>query len=310
MNKLMDLYGHGHNAMLGDAEDVNTAGVVNRMLANQAYEASPFGRINAMLNRQTDALEGTSGFNPVNMMLEGAKTANRWLGAAAGYGDRVQTSDILAPLGVGVMAAPFMPKNALGSAGGKVKGARPEPDAISPEAGATGSGIIAETAPNRISYGNYKSNDPHERARELLAALREEMPEILVGMEKPVSTSVGPAGKSAYIHTSFGDIRVSDHYANPDYRVGQFDTSTLPENIDTVIGSLRSALTAAKDKAAARQEAEARMSQQRREQTAPVRAEQSANRAAKEQFWREHGLENATQTAKDKAWKAFRRGEF
>ena len=130
MNRMLDPYGLGYRPMMSDAEDVDTQSVVNRMNANQAYEQSPFGRVNAMLTRQTDALEGSSGFNPVNMMLEGAKTANRWLGAAAGHGDRVTYGDMLAPLGVTAMTAPFMPRNALGSAGGKLAAGSGEPQGV------------------------------------------------------------------------------------------------------------------------------------------------------------------------------------
>jgi hypothetical protein len=103
---MLDPYGLGYRPMMSDAEDVDTQSVVNRMNANQAYEQSPFGRVNAMLTRQTDALEGSSSWNPINMMLEGAKSANKWLGAMQ-YPEQVQTGDMLAPLGLGAMAAPF-----------------------------------------------------------------------------------------------------------------------------------------------------------------------------------------------------------
>lgn len=106
MNKMIDPYGLSYRPMMSDAEDIDTQSVVNRMNANQAYEQSPFGRINAMLNKQTDGLEGSSSFNPINMMLEGAKSANKWLGAMQ-YPEQVQTSDMLTPLGLGAMTAPF-----------------------------------------------------------------------------------------------------------------------------------------------------------------------------------------------------------
>lgn len=131
MNRLMDLYGQGYQS--SDGEVVDTRTVMNNLMRNQAYEQSVFGKVNALLKAQTDKLEGSSGFNPVNMLLEGAKTANRWLGATQ-YPEQVQYQDILAPLGVAAMTAPFMPRNALRSAGGKLATAAapsaPEPQGI------------------------------------------------------------------------------------------------------------------------------------------------------------------------------------
>ena len=118
MNGLMQIYGYGLDPPLSDGEIVTTAHVLDRLSRNQAYEQSPYGRINALLEAQTSRLEGASPFNALLMLLEGAKAANRWLGAAAGYGDRLQWGDMLTPLGLGTMAAPFVRSrmsSALGS---------------------------------------------------------------------------------------------------------------------------------------------------------------------------------------------------
>ena len=138
----------------GDAEDYDTRMIVDRMRRNQAYENSLFGRIADWLGRQQEWLEGASAFNPIAMALEGAQIANRWAGSPA-FPERVQQGDMLAPLGLGAMAAPFAVRGAIGSAGGKLKGARPEPGASIPKAGAmgapvSGSGILAETAGSNV----------------------------------------------------------------------------------------------------------------------------------------------------------------
>lgn len=92
--------------MLSDAEDATTADVVNAMFRNQQYEQSPFGRVDAILKRQGAALAGASPFNPLNMLLAAAQSANRWLGALW-FPERVEMEDVLVPPGAGVMAAPF-----------------------------------------------------------------------------------------------------------------------------------------------------------------------------------------------------------
>jgi hypothetical protein len=88
-----------------DSEDSTTADVLAKLARNQQYDASPFGMVAAWLERQTDALKGASALNPATMALEGAKTANRWLGSA-GYPEQVQQGDMLAPFGMGAMLSP------------------------------------------------------------------------------------------------------------------------------------------------------------------------------------------------------------
>lgn len=136
MNRMLDPYGLGYRPMMSDAEDVDTRSVVNHMMRNQAYDQSTPGQINAMLASAHAAtpdaatarptLPGTAMGNAGHVanflrdaFFEGAKTANRWLGAPQ-FPEKVQTGDVLAPLGAAGMAAPFMPRNALGSAGGKL----------------------------------------------------------------------------------------------------------------------------------------------------------------------------------------------
>ena len=108
----------------GDAEDYDTRMIVERMRRNQAYENSLFGRIADWLGRQQEWFEGASAFNPIAMALEGAQIANRWAGSPA-FPERVQQGDMLAPLGLGAMAAPFAVRGAIGSAGGKLRPANP-----------------------------------------------------------------------------------------------------------------------------------------------------------------------------------------
>jgi len=103
----------------GDAEDYDTRMIVERMRRNQAYENSLFGRIADWLGRQQEWFEGASAFNPIAMALEGAQIANRWAGSPA-FPERVQQGDMLAPLGLGAMAAPFAVRGAIGSAGGRL----------------------------------------------------------------------------------------------------------------------------------------------------------------------------------------------
>lgn len=80
------------------------------------------------------------------------------------------------------------------------------PDAFQPKAGRE---TVASTA--------WAGKSPYERADEIAAALRAEYGDDI----RDVVKSGSAAGPSAYIRTKYGDIRVSDHYANPDYRPGQ-----------------------------------------------------------------------------------------
>jgi hypothetical protein len=118
-NRLLAMYGMGSGYQPGDAEDATTENVLARMARNQQYGQSPFGKVHAWLERQGEGLEGASAFNPIAMALEGSKSANRWAGSV-GYPEQVQQGDMLAPLGLSAMAAPFAPVNALGSLVGKL----------------------------------------------------------------------------------------------------------------------------------------------------------------------------------------------
>jgi hypothetical protein len=123
MNRMLDPYGLGYRPMMSDAEDVDTRSVVNHMMRNQAYDQSTPGQFNAMLASahastpdaptMRPTLPGTGMGNAGhvvnflrNAIFEGAKTANHWLGAPQ-FPEKVQTGDVLAPLGAAGMAAPF-----------------------------------------------------------------------------------------------------------------------------------------------------------------------------------------------------------
>src|SRR5690606_26704030 len=75
----------------------------------------------------------------LNMLRAGSNTALNWLDATnraiQGYDPRgaLEQGDLLAPLGIAAMGAPFAVRGAIGSAGGKLKGARPEPGASAAE---------------------------------------------------------------------------------------------------------------------------------------------------------------------------------
>ncbi len=120
-NRLLDLYGLGDQPFYsGDGDVYTTASLMPGIEREQAWRGSAFGKVANWLEGKSKGLEGATMFNPVVMGLEGAGTMNRWLGAAAGHTDQLQTQDVLAPLGLSAMAAPFMPRNALGSAGGRL----------------------------------------------------------------------------------------------------------------------------------------------------------------------------------------------
>lgn len=149
---------------------------------------------------------------------------------------------------------------------------------------------------------------PYQRADELAAALNDALPEEGVFS---VTKSGSKAGDSAYIRTRFGDIRISDHGHNPGNSPG-LAWSDLGRNADSMspqkfVDWYKASLIRSKERAAEEAAREAAKESARKEATAPMVAEQQANREAKQTFWRNAGLENATQTARDKAWKAYKR---
>jgi hypothetical protein len=106
------------------------------------FSKSPFGYIDRGLKAGTDWIKGRmakrkapfekAGLTPTpidpvelvgTMLTEGGRTANRWLAAAGGHGPMLRDEDLLGPLGMSAMGAPFaVGKTAahLGSAGGKL----------------------------------------------------------------------------------------------------------------------------------------------------------------------------------------------
>lgn len=190
----------------------------------------------------TTYADNTTRFNPQAGVL--GSLINAFTAPSRAYNGQIPPNQMV-PEGMNMAGAIALsslplrrPSGTLGM-GGRFKqtAARPEPGSGTPE-----------TAPRRISYGDYTSNNPHDQARQLAHALSKEMPEGFVSADKPVTYSTGSAGKSAYIHTRVGDIRVSDHTANPDYRVGEFDTSTLPRNVDSVVDALKNAIKAGRNR--------------------------------------------------------------
>ena len=103
---------------------------------------------------------------------------------------------------------------------GDAKGARPEPDALDPEAEATGErSVLAENANVPVAW---TASDVYGRADEAAEVLRRVYPG---AGEFRVIRSGSAAGDSAYIRTPWGDIRISDHYANqrPDEMLSVWD---------------------------------------------------------------------------------------
>jgi hypothetical protein len=193
------------------------------------------------------------------------------------------------------------PPNALSppAFGSQAKAARPEPDGLLPKTEAMGpSQVLAETGESLApTY-------PHDQAVQAAEALRQRF-----GREFDVMAGGSAAGKSAYVRTPFGDLRFSDHAAG--FRPGQaWDFYGQPASADDVVRWYEGAQSRSADAAAAAQAAQAAERETRLAASAPQRASDAANRAAKEAFWRENGLEQSTETAKDKAWKQYRRGQW
>lgn len=201
-----------------------------------------------------------------------------------------------------------MPDNAVGMAGGKLspppgitnaEAPRPEPRGLQPQGLSNeASQVLAETG-TRLPRPN-----PRAQASQAAEALRSAF-----GRDFDIMIGGSAAGDSAYIRTPFGDIRFSDHAAG--FRPGQaFDFYGHDASPDAVVSWYRDAQArsdniVAKAQAVAAAEREARLLRSQ-----PQRAEEAANRAAKETFWRDNGLDQATATAKEKAWKQYKRGEF
>ena len=139
MKSLLDLYGHTYQdpRLSSDSQDFTTADDLVQLARNRTYDESLFGQATNWLQAQKkkfaptpipdDASLGAQAseagsrlMNMVpNLMLDGAQTANNWMGAAA-FPEKVEPVDMLAPLGLGAMAGPFMPRGAVGSAGGRL----------------------------------------------------------------------------------------------------------------------------------------------------------------------------------------------
>jgi hypothetical protein len=165
-----------------------------------------------------------------------------------------------------------------------------------------------ESKPITYRESEWIGQHPYQRADELAAALNDAFPD---AGPFAVDKSGSKAGNSAYVQTPFGSIRISDHGHNfgnsPDVwwsDVGNNAETMTPQKF---VELYRDTVARSKQRAAQRASDEAAQTAAQREQNAPIVAEQEANRAAKLEFWRLNGLENATQTAKDKAWKAHKR---
>lgn len=160
------------------------------------------------------------------------------------------------------------------------------------------------SAPVTYRLDEWVGAKPYQRADEVAAALNDALPD-----EGPftVQKSGSKAGDSAYIRTRFGSIRISDHGHNPanspDVAWSDLGNNAASMSPQKFVEWYSTQVTKSRERAAGKAAEEAA----RKQASAPVVAEQQANRAAKETFWRENNLENATQTAKDKAWKAYRK---
>lgn len=114
-------------------------------------------------------------------------------------------------------------------------------------------------------------------------------------------------GESAYIRTPIGDMRFSDHAAlSKPGRIHDFYGSDSSPGV--VVERYQELLAAAQKRSAERMQAQETARDARLAETADIRASQAANRAAKEEFWRANGLTDATETARNKAWKAYKAG--
>jgi len=155
MTSVFDLYGYGSPQYGGDSIDASTADVAALYDQQQRYGNSLFGRIdNFLRSKQSQpnqlaadaslwdqAVEAGNrlAHMPVDMLLAGSRTANNWAGSPQ-FPERVETGDMLAPLGLGAMAG----------LGGALKGAARQ-GRMMPEAISTTSCRLREQAgPQRI----------------------------------------------------------------------------------------------------------------------------------------------------------------
>lgn len=118
---ILGQYGAGYEnpILYSDSQDYTTANVNVAYEREQAYKNSLFGKVSSWVDQNKEQLEGASVFNPITMALDGVKSASNWLGGAA-FPERIGHGDMLAPLGVAGMAAPFSPSNAVGMFGGRL----------------------------------------------------------------------------------------------------------------------------------------------------------------------------------------------
>lgn len=140
------LYGQGYQPPQADGvhDDVSTQDFNKQMADNQAYDQSLPGKISGWLNKispelnmkgdgatifgkalekvgvgsypntsWSDALHNTGqNFHVANVATEGMKTMNRWAGASQ-FPEKLETADMIAPMGAAAMAAPFMPRGMM-----------------------------------------------------------------------------------------------------------------------------------------------------------------------------------------------------
>jgi len=149
--------------------------------------------------------------------------------------------------------------------------------------------------------GGGRINDPHDIARKVSE---------ITGYK--LSTSINSWGRSAYIQTPFGDVRISDH------PTGEFRRSTEPLGYEVdpttkltaedIASDIMKRAEAAKIRAKQRQEQQERERQAEVERKRPAREMHEGNRQEKLRFFEKNGLVDATETQKKKAWKAFLRG--
>lgn len=258
--------------------------------------------------RLVEGLTGSRGMGSPSLGL---------LDALPGVGQALQAQEAVRSGDTDMLAMALMPgskqvKAATGSADDAAKAGirayhgsqqtetpRPGPGGRFPEAGATGaSSVLAETSQTLAQL------DPHVQAADAANALK-----AAFGRSFDVMLGGSAFGKSAYVRTPLGDIRFSDHAAGA--RPGQaWDFYSQPASADDVVNWYRTAEARSAERLAARQAQEAADREAKLAASAPQRATDEANRAAKEAFWRVNGLDEATATAKDKAWKQYKAGAF
>lgn len=102
----------------------------------------------------------------------------------------------------------------------KAKSLRPEPEAL-PQGRSNGvPSVLAETDRSLLPE-QFVGKHPYERAQEVMDALQRAFPNTRFRLVRSGSA----AGDSAYIQSPMGELRLSDHFANP--RPGQWDASHL-----------------------------------------------------------------------------------